>query len=129
MELLNKETMEKDINLSTNDTIKTKKTWQQMSQAEKGIKRQELIKSGGMAKFFQYKDSISADASDRVNKNFEKNAATRGMTVDQLRKSNIKDSKKPDVTSCETNGPDFSSGKCGISKAAAKQSKSDWKSK
>ena len=121
--------MEKDTNLSTNDTIKTKKTWQQMSQTEKGIKRQELIKSGGMAKFFQYKDSISEDASDRVNKNFEKNAATRGMTVDQLRKSNIKDSKKPDVPSSETNGPDFSSGKCGISKAAAKQSKSDWKSK
>ena len=69
------------------------KTWQQMSQAERGAKKTELIKKGGMERFSQYKDSVSTDASNRMNKAFEKNAATRGMTIDQLRADN----KKPNI--------------------------------
>lgn len=78
------------------DTIKTK-TWQQMSAAEKGAKKTELVKKGGLERFKQYKDSVSADASNRANAMFEKNAATRGMTVEELRKSNAKDAKRPNA--------------------------------
>lgn len=78
------------------DSTKTR-TWQQMSVAEKGAKKTELIKKGGLERFKQYKDSVSADASDRANKMFEKNAATRGMTVEELRKSNARDARKGPV--------------------------------
>jgi len=70
------------------------KTWQQMSQGEKGAKKQELIGKGGIERFNKYKDSVSTDATNRVNAAFEKNAAVRGMTVDQLRKDN----KKPNIS-------------------------------
>ena len=80
-----------------NDSIKPKQSWQQMSVVEKGNKKKELIAKGGIERFQEYKDSISKDATDRVNKQFEKNAAVRGMTVEQLRQSNKKDSKKSDV--------------------------------
>ena len=66
------------------------RTWQQMSISEKGNKKVQLIKEGGIERFKSYKDSVSKDASDRLNKQFEKNAATRGMTVEQLRKDNKK---------------------------------------
>jgi hypothetical protein len=68
------------------DGVTAKKTWQQMSAAEKGAKKQELVKKGGMPRFTQYKDSISKDATKRINSEFEKNASNRGMTVDQLRR-------------------------------------------
>jgi hypothetical protein len=70
------------------------KTWQQMSQGEKGAKKKELIGKGGIERFNKYKDSVSTDATNRVNAAFEKNAAVRGMTVDQLRKDN----KKPNIS-------------------------------
>ena len=76
------------------DSIKPKQTWQKMSVVEKGNKKAQLIKEGGVEKFKKYKDSISKDADERVNKAFEKNAATRRMTVEQLRNDN----KKPNVS-------------------------------
>jgi hypothetical protein len=76
------------------DSIKPgKKTWQQMSAGEKGAKKTQLMKEGGIERFKTYKDSVSEDANKRVNDAFEKNANTRGMTVEQLRKEN----KKPNV--------------------------------
>jgi hypothetical protein len=75
------------------DSINPRKTWQQMSVMEKGDKKKELVSKGGIGRFNEYKDSISKDAGNRVNKQFEKNAATRGMTVEQLRKDN----KKPSI--------------------------------
>lgn len=73
------------------DSIKPgKKTWQQMSAGEKGAKKTQLMKEGGIERFKSYKDSVSADANKRVNEAFEKNAATRGMTVEQLRQDNKK---------------------------------------
>lgn len=79
---------------AVNDSIKPRQSWQQMSQVEKGAKKKELIGKGGIERFNKYKDSISTDATNRVNKQFEKNAATRGMTVEQLRKDN----KKPNIS-------------------------------
>ena len=58
-----------------------------------------------------------------------RNAAAKGMTREQVQKQQVADKKKPDATSCDLNDPNFSSTKCGISKAAAKQSKSDFKKK
>jgi hypothetical protein len=40
-----------------------------------------------------------------------------------------KQKKWPDSPSYETQDPSFKSTKCGVSKAAAKQSKSDWSKK
>jgi hypothetical protein len=68
-------------------------TWQKMTQLEKASKVNELRQKGGNERVRQYKDSVSTDAENRRNAAFEKNAATRGMTVEQLRKDN----KKPDV--------------------------------
>jgi hypothetical protein len=109
----------------TGDTISSKKpkTWQKMSQTEKASIKTKL----GPEKFKTYKDSVSKDATDRANKMFEKNAATRGLTTEQLRASNKKNAKKPNATSCDLNSPDFSSSKCGISKQAAKQSKANFR--
>lgn len=76
------------------DSINPRKTWQQMSVAEKGVKKKELVSKGGIGRFNDYKDSVSTDASKRANLAFEKNAATRGMTVDQLRKDN----KRPNLS-------------------------------
>jgi hypothetical protein len=78
---------------SQHSPLKQEKTWQEMSVVEKGNKKKELLKEGGMERFQKYKDSISEDATNRVNKQFEKNASTRGMTVEQLRNDN----KKPNV--------------------------------
>ena len=49
------------------DSIKPKQTWQKMSVVEKGNKKAQLIKEGGIEKFKKYKDSVSEDANKRVN--------------------------------------------------------------
>lgn len=105
------------------------KTWQQMSAGEKGAKKAELVKKGGFERFRQYKDSISNDATTRLDADFEKNAAKRGMTADQYREFLSQNAKQPDAGLDGMMGPDFSHGKCGISKAGAAQNKKDWKSK
>ena len=58
-----------------------------------------------------------------------RNAAAKGMTREQVQKQQVADKKKPDAPTCDTNDPNFKSTKCGISKAAAKESKSDFKKK
>lgn len=81
--------------LKAGSTIKKAQngTWQKMSQPEKASKISELKQKGGTDRVRQYKDSIAVDGENRRNAAFEKNAATRGMTVDQLRKDN----KKSDI--------------------------------
>jgi hypothetical protein len=106
------------------DTIKPK-TWQRMTVAEKGAKKAELIKKGGMELFKKYKDSISTDATNRREAEINKAAASRGMSRDEYAKWYKSNKKKPDV-GIETCGPNFKSTKCGVSKAASKESKSDW---
>lgn len=105
------------------------KTWQQMSAGEKGAKKAELIKKGGFERFRQYKDSISSDATNRLDADFERNAAKRGMTSDEYREFLAQNAKKQDAGLDGMMGPDFSHGKCGISKAGAAQNKKDWKNK
>ena len=105
------------------------KTWQQMTQGEKGAKKAELVAKGGFEKFKQYKDSISADATKRLDADFERSAANRGMTVDQYKKFLAQNAKQPDAGLDGMMGPDYSHGKCGISKAGAKQNRKDFRKK
>jgi hypothetical protein len=58
-----------------------------------------------------------------------RNAAAKGMTREQVQAQQVADKNKPDAPTCDTNDPNFKSTKCGISKAAAKESKSDFKKK
>jgi hypothetical protein len=59
------------------------KTWQQMSQGEKGAKKQELIKKGGIEAFNAYKDSIGTDARGRADAVLNKAAADAGMSPEK----------------------------------------------
>jgi hypothetical protein len=71
-------------------TTPAKKSWFQMSPSERTAKQAEVKSTRGREGFGQYMDSIR-------NANFQKNADVRGLTVDQLRKANKKDARKPDV--------------------------------
>jgi len=112
----------KQVREFNNDTVKPKKDWGQMTQKEKSDKKVQLFKEGGPKRYMQYKDSVRVATEKKIEDQFAKNAATRGMSVEQLRSAN----KKADVPACDTSGPDFSSGKCGISKAGAREAKSNW---
>jgi len=59
------------------------KTWQQMTQGEKGAKKQELIKKGGIEAFNAYKDSIGTDARGRADAVLNKAAADAGMSPEK----------------------------------------------
>jgi hypothetical protein len=72
------------------------------------VKREEIIRK---------KDSVS----QRV-------AASKGMTVAEVRAEQAKNKNKKDV-GIQTCGPSFKATKCGINKAATKQAKKDWKKK
>lgn len=69
------------------------KTWQQMSQPEKAKKIAELKQKGGMERVKQYKDSISADVTNRMTEAFKKGAERRGLTVDEYSKKVKSDNK------------------------------------
>ena len=71
---------------STQTTTPPGKTWFQMTPSERKNKQVEVKATRGREGFTKYMDSV-------VDSNFKKNADTRGLTVDQLRKSN----KKSDV--------------------------------
>lgn len=113
----------------TTTTPVKKPTWQQMTQAEKAAKKTELVTKGGFQRFKQYKDSISAEATNRREAEINKAASNKGMTRAEYEKWYKKQSKKPDVPSCDTSDPNFKSTDCGISKMNASQSKKDWKKK
>ena len=51
------------------------------------------------------------------------------MTKEQYQAYQRKQAKQKDVPACDTADPNFKSTRCGTSKAAAKQSKSDWSKK
>jgi hypothetical protein len=51
------------------------------------------------------------------------------MTKEQYQAFQRKQNKQKDVPACDTADPNFKSTRCGTSKAAAKQSKSDWSKK
>jgi len=78
------------------DTIKPK-TWQKMTIEEKGNKKKELIKKGGMERFLQYKDSVSTEATNRRDAEINKAASNKGMTVAEYQRWYKKEAKKPDA--------------------------------
>lgn len=106
-------------------TTTPKKTWQQMTAGEKGAKKVELVKKGGIELFNNYKDSISKEAMGRREAEINDAASNKGMTVAEYQRWYKKNKNKPDV-GIETCGPNFKSTKCGVSKEASKESKSDW---
>jgi hypothetical protein len=107
------------------DTLTVKKpTWQRMTQDQRAAKKAELGPEG----FKKYKDSISTEATNRRVK-------ATGLSAEQLAKNDQKlqekMARKKDAVDegSQKCGPNFKSTQCGISKAAAKESKSDWKKK
>ena len=79
--------------------------------------------------FFYVKKGLLSDYSTK------KRVKGTGLSADQLAKNDQKlqekMTRKPDAVdeSSQKCGPNFKSTRCGISKAGAKESKSDWKKK
>lgn len=78
-------------------TTPPKKTWQQMTQGEKGNKKKELVEKGGIELFNKYKDSVGKQAMGKIQTEFEKGAKAKGMTNDQYSKWLEKQKRKPDA--------------------------------
>lgn len=78
-----------------------KKSWQKMSQAEKGAKKKELVEKGGIALFNKYKDSIGQESMNRIQKEFNKGAASIGMTPEQYSRHLDKQKNKPDANQAD----------------------------
>ena len=74
-----------------------KKTWQQMTQGEKGAKKKELVEKGGIQLFNKYKDSIGKQAMGKIQTEFEKGAKSKGMTNEEYSKWLEKQKRKPDA--------------------------------
>jgi hypothetical protein len=82
-------------------TTPPKKTWQQMTQGEKGNKKKELVEKGGIQLFNKYKDSIGKQAMGRIQGEFEKGAKAKGMTNEQYSKYLEKQKRKPDANQAD----------------------------
>jgi hypothetical protein len=109
---------------------------------KKGQFKGSTLKSGGVVKKSQDGSTLSPYMQKRAAQQLVKeknirardsilnrNAAARGMTRAEVQAQQEKDKRKPDAPTCDTNDPNFKSTKCGISKSAAKESKSDFKKK
>ena len=109
---------------------------------KKGPFKGSTLKSGGTVKKAQEGTTMSPYMQKRAAQQLVKeknirardsilnrNASAKGMTREQVQAQQVADKKKPDAPTCDTNDPNFKSTKCGISKAAAKESKSDFKKK
>lgn len=78
-------------------TTPPKKTWQQMTQGEKGNKKKELVEKGGIELFNKYKDSVGKQAMGKIQERFDKGAKSMGMTPEQYSRHLDKQKKKPDA--------------------------------
>lgn len=109
---------------------------------KKGPFKGSTLKSGGVVKKAQEGATMSPYMQKRAAQQLVKeknirardsilnrNASAKGMTREQVQAQQVADKKKPDAPTCDTNDPNFKSTKCGISKSAAKESKSDFKKK
>jgi len=109
---------------------------------KKGPFKGSTLKSGGTVKKAQDGNTLSPYMQKRAAQQLVKeknirtrdsilnrNASAKGMTREQVQAQQVADKKKPDATSSDLNGPEFKATKCGISKAAEKESKSEWKKK
>jgi hypothetical protein len=109
---------------------------------KKGPFKGSGLKSGGTVKKAQDGNTLSPYMQKRAAQQLVKeknirardsilnrNASAKGMTREQVQAQQVADKNKPDAPTCDTNDPNFKATKCGISKAAEKESKSDWKKK
>lgn len=109
---------------------------------KKGPFKGSTLKTGGVIKKAQDGNTLSPYMQKRAAQQLVKeknirardsvlnrNAAAKGMTRAEVQSQQERDKNKPDVPQEGLCGPNFSSTKCGISKAAAKESKADWKKK
>jgi hypothetical protein len=99
------------------DTIKKKVVVDKLAEAKEGRRKLDSITAIKREEIIRKKDSVS----QRV-------AASKGMTVAEVRAEQAKNKNKKDV-GIQTCGPSFKATKCGINKAATKQAKKDWKKK
>ena len=98
--------------------VKKKTTAERLVEAKENRRKLDSVASARRAEIVRKKDSI-----------IQRNANARGMDVNTYKTTIRKESKKEDQPSCDTADPNFKSTKCGTSKAASKQSKSDWSKK
>lgn len=110
--------MGKIIKKAQNGTVAKKTTAERLAEAKENRRKLDSITAARRAEIVRKKDSI-----------IQRNANARGMDVNTYRTTARKESKKEDQPSCDTADPNFKSTKCGVSKAASKQSKSDWSKK
>lgn len=78
-------------------TVDKNISWQHMTQPQKAAKVNALKLEGGVERVKQYKDSISLEATNKLNAAFEKGAALRNMTVEQYAKALKNNAKMPDA--------------------------------
>jgi hypothetical protein len=107
------------LNNTVSDSTKTKKLNTAQDKLLKRVedrKKLDSISSIKRSEILRKKDSI-----------INRNANARGMDKETYNKTIRQESKKPDAKNCNLNDPSFKSTKCGISKKAAKKSKSDFK--
>lgn len=100
------------------DTVKRKTTAERLLEAKENRKKLNEIAAARRAEIVRKKDSI-----------IQRNANARGMDLITYRETARKESKKEDQPPCDTADPNFKSTKCGVSKAASKQSKKEWSKK
>ena len=84
-------------------------TWQQMTQPQKAAVKTALVAKGGFQLFQKYKDSISADATNRLNADFARSANMKGMTVPEYQKylrqnAGKKDQPVDGLNTCKSDG-------------------------
>lgn len=97
--------------------VKKKTTAERLIEARENRRKLDSITAIKRAEIVRKKDSIIA----RVRPD--------NMTKEQYQEYQRKQAKKKDVPACDTADPNFKSTRCGTSKAASKQSKSDWSKK
>ena len=107
--------MGKIIKKAQNGNVVKKTTAQRLAEAKENRRKLDSITAIKRAEIVRKKDSI-----------MERNANARGMDLNTYKSTVRKESKKEDQPYCEGAGPNFKSTKCGVSKAGAKESKSDW---
>lgn len=93
-------------------------TKDRLAQAKENRRKLDSITAVKRAEIVRKKDSI-----------MQRNADARGLDLKTYKTTVQKESKKADVPSCDTADPNFNSTKCGVSKAASKSSKAEWKKK
>jgi hypothetical protein len=97
--------------------VKKKTAAERLIEAKENRRKLDSITAIKRAEIVRKKDSVIA------------RQRPDNMTKEEYQKYQKKQSRKKDVPSCNSADPNFKSTKCGTSKAASKQSKSDWSKK